>query len=405
MLYTDLLKKEVSMNEKQLREIAIRRYENGESPKEIYQSFHRSEAWFFKWLKRYKNDGKDWADSKSRKPHKIHRQIDRTMEQAVIETRKNLEKELYAQIGAFNISWHLNQQGITPPPIPTINKILKRNKLIHKRTKYQPKGVNYPAPKVTKSNDLHQMDAVGPRYLKDDGRFYSINIIDAFDRRCTVNPMRRKSRIDVISALIRCLQITGIPKYLQMDNTLSTQGSHLYPHSFGIVIRLCLRLGIQPVFIPVRESWRNGIIEHFQDVFDKMFFRAQFFKNFAQVINQAKAFESFHNKNHHYSTLEGKTSMEKFSGNIKLLPKDFKMPEKLSIEAGHIHFIRFIRSNLILDILSEKFSLPRDAEYEYVWATIDTKKQKLLVSHDSKIITTFDYPLPKTSMDLSKIEL
>lgn len=392
------------MNEKQLREIAIRRYENSESPKEIYQSLGKSEAWFFKWLKRSQYDGENWADSKSRRPHHIPKKVDKAMEQAVIDTRKDLEKELYAQIGAFNISWHLNQQGITSPPIPTINKILKRNKLIRKRTKYQSKGVNYPAPIITKSNDLHQMDAIGPRYLKDDGRFYSINIIDAFDRRCNVNPMRRKTRIDVISALIRCWQTMGIPKYLQMDNVLSAQGSHLYPHSFGIVIRLCLKLGIEPIFIPIKEPWRNGIIERFQNVFDKMFFRSQFFKNFAQVVKQAQGFESFHNKNHRYSTIDGKTPLEKY-GIIKLLSKDFKVPEKLAIESGRIHFIRFIRSNLILDVLGEKLPLPRDAEYEYVWATIDTQKQKLLVSRDSKIITTFNYSLPKTSMDLSKIEL
>ena len=326
------------------------------------------------------------------------------MEQAVIKTRKNLEKELYAQIGAFNISWHLNQRGITPPPIPTINKIIRRNNLIRKRTRYQPKGVNYPAPKITKSNDLHQMDAVGPRYLKDDGRFYSINIIDAYDRRCSINPMRRKSRIDVISALICSWQTLGVPKCLQMDNVLSVQGNHLHPHSFGIVVRLCLKLGIEPTFIPIKEPWRNGVVERFQNVFDKMFFRAQFFKNFTQVIQQAQAFESFHNKNHRYSTIGGKTPMEK-SGIIKSLSKNFEVPEKLAIESGYIHFIRFIRSNLILDVLGEKFPLPRDVEYEYIWTTIDTQKQKLLISHDSKIITGFNYPLPETSMDLSNIKL
>jgi len=29
------------------------------------------------------------------------------MEQAVIETRKYLEEKLYAQIGSFDIGWHL----------------------------------------------------------------------------------------------------------------------------------------------------------------------------------------------------------------------------------------------------------------------------------------------------------
>jgi transposase InsO family protein len=393
------------MNEQQLREEAIRRYKNGKSPKEIYQELGKSKRWFFKWLKRYQCDGNNWSESQSRRPHRLNKKVDDTMEQTVIETRKNLEKELYAQIGALNISWHLNQQGITPPPISTINNILKRHNLIRKRLKYQPKGVDYPAPAVTRSNDLHQLDTVGPRYLKEDGRFYSTNIIDAYDRRCNINPMRRKSKIDIANSLIRCWQTLGIPGYLQMDNTLATQGSHLHPHSFGVVVRLCLRLGIQPIFIPIKEPWRNGIIERFQDVFDKMFFRAQFFPTFKHVVEQAKGFESFHNKNHRYSTLDGKTPREKFSGDAQLLSKNFLLPKRLAIEPGHIHLIRFIRSNLILDIFSEKFPLSREAEYEYVWATIDIAKQKLFVSHDSKLIAEFNYALPKTSMDLSKIEL
>jgi len=393
------------MDEKQLRETAIRRYENGESPKQIYQSLGKSKRWFFKWLKRSQCDGAKWSETRSRKPHRVREKVDNAMEQTVIETRKKLEKELYAQIGALNVSWHLRQRGMIPPPIPTINKILKRNDLVRKRIKYRPKGVDYPAPVITKSNDLHQLDTVGPRYLKDDGRFYSTNIIDAYDRRCSVNPMRRKTRIDMTKALIRCWRTLGIPRYLQMDNMLPARGSNRYPHSFGVVIRLCLHLGIEPVFIPIKEPWRNGIIERFQDVFDKMFFRAQFFPSFAHVMKQAPGFELFHDHHHRYSTLAGKTPMEKCSGDMRLLSKSFALPQKLAIEPGCIHLIRFIRSNLILDAFGEKLPLPREAEYEYVWATIDTHNDKLRVTHDAKIITEFDYKMPKTSMDLSKIEL
>jgi len=49
--------------------------------------------------------------------------------------------------------------------------------------------------------------------------------------------------------------------------------------------------------------------------------------------------------------------------------------------------------------------MPLRVEYEYVWATIDTTKETLSIYHDSKLIERFDYPLPKTSIDLSKIEL
>jgi len=58
----------------------------------------------------------------------------------------------------------------------------------------------------------------------------------------------------------------------------------------------------------------------------------------------------------------------------------------------------------ILDVFGEKFSLSVEVEYEYVWATIDTAKETLSIYHDSKLIDKFDYPLPKTSIDLSKIE-
>jgi len=103
----------------------------------------------------------------------------------------------------------------------------------------------------------------------------------------------------------------GIPLYEQMDNQLSMRGSNHYPHSFGLVIRLCLYVGIQPLFIPPREPWRNGIIEHFQNVFDKMFFRAQYFKDFAYLYREAKIFEKYHDQNHHYSTLRGLTPNQK----------------------------------------------------------------------------------------------
>jgi len=393
------------MNIKELREKAIKRYKNGEFPKEICQSLGKGKTWFFKWLKRYKLDGKDWAKSHSRKPHQSPKRIDEIMEQMVIETRKHLEKKLYSQIGALAISYNLNKQGIISPPISTINKILRRNDLIHQKTHYIPKGVNYPSLVISRSNYLHQLDVVGPRYLKEDGRFYSINIIDAYDRRNSINPDRRQNRMAIIKALISSWHTLGIPLYLQMDNQLAMRGSNQYPHSFGAVIRLCLHLGIQPLFIPLAEPWRNGIIEHFQNVFDKMFFRTQYFKDFDNLYKRAKEFELFHNQNHHYSTLRGLAPNQKCSGDIKLLPASFRLPEKLAISPGYIHLVRFIRSDRVLDIFGEKYIMPVDVEHEYVWATIDTVQEKLFVYHDSKLVVEHPYPLSKSSIDLSKIDL
>lgn len=205
--------------------------------------------------------------------------------------------------------------------------------------------------------------------------------------------------------MLRSWEYLGLPDFLQMDNTLSTQGSHRHPHSFGLVIRLCLHLGIQPIFIPIREPWRNAIIERFNDDFDKRFFRSQFFKNFKHLCEQAVNYELFHDTKHRYSTLKGHTPQQHCTGLKRRLPGNVKIPEQLTITPGHVHLIRFIRSNRILDIFGEKFPMHMDVEYEYVRATIDTAKEKLFVYHDEQIVKELDYLLPKTAMDLSELEL
>jgi putative transposase len=394
------------MNDKEIRQKAMMRYEQGEKTKAIYTSYGKSKRWFFKWLKRFKSGDPSWADEQSRRPLVSPKKIDPKMEQAVIATREQLVNTLYASIGAQNICWELQQKTNTFPSLGTINRIIKRNNLTRKRPRYQAKGVKYPVfPDVTTSNILHQLDNVGPRYLKNDGRFYAINLIDAYDRRVRVNPRRRQNKEAIVDGMLRSWDYLGLPDFLQMDNMLSTHGSHRHPHSFGLVIRLCLLLGVQPIFIPLREPWRNAIIERFNDDFDKRFFRSQFFAKFQQVYDQAIKYELFHDTKHRYSTLGGHTPEQYCTGIERRLPKSFKLPDKLSIASGYVHLIRFIRSNRTLDIFGEKFPMPMDVEYEYVRATIDTTKEKLFVYHDDQIVKELDYPLPKTAMDVSKLEL
>jgi len=200
----------------------------------------------------------------------------------------------------------------------------------------------------------------------------------------SVNPVNAQSRIAIVSSLINSSQSLGIPKYLQLDNKLPSRGSNRHTHFFGLVIRLCLYLGIEPVFIPVREPWRNGIIEHFQDVFDKAFFRSQVFNRYEDLCREAKVFEVYHNRNHRYFTLGGRSPNEARTGNINLLDKSFELPARLLISPGYVHRIRFTRSNSILDIFGEKYHLP--IEYEYVMATIDTTSETLSVYLDGNLV-------------------
>lgn len=61
----------------------------------------------------------------------------------------------------------------------------------------------------------------------------------------------------------------GMPDALQMDNELAFRGSNRYPRSFGSVVRFALNQGMAVVFIPVKEPWRNGIIEKFNHTYQE----------------------------------------------------------------------------------------------------------------------------------------
>lgn len=75
------------MDEQQLRELAVRRYEAGEEPKAIYTNLKRTKPWFFKWLKRFKSGDANWSKELSRKPHNSPKKIDTNMEQTRLVAR------------------------------------------------------------------------------------------------------------------------------------------------------------------------------------------------------------------------------------------------------------------------------------------------------------------------------
>ena len=188
----------------------------------------------------------------------------------------------------------------------------------------------------------------------------------------------------------------GLPDFLQLDNELSFRGSNRYPRSPGLIIRLCLHFGVQPVFIPVGEPWRNGIIEKFNDTYNKKFFRQQWFPKYATLKRQSKNFQRFHNKHHRYSCLKGKTPLEIVrADNFKpfTIAPGTKLPQLDYVPDGEIVLIRFIRSDCKLDIFGEKFQVAKDLAYSYVKAVIITSIHTLQVYRDSELVDTFDYHL------------
>jgi putative transposase len=320
------------------------------------------------------------------------------IEEIVKMVRLNLyNQDLFC--GAQAIYWEMEELGVKPlPSIRTINRILSRNDLTHRRTgRYEAKGTAYPKLPSLLPNQTHQADLVGPCYLKGPVRFYSLNVVDAATVRCGLYPSISKSGQSILDGFWAIWMRMGIPNHIQIDNAMSFFGSPTYPRGMGPLIRLCLHNGIEPWFIPMAEPWRNGMIENFNDRYQQMFLGKVIMSSQEELKAGSLVFEQRHNSRYRYSKLGGKTPLKALAAtNTKLrFPVEDKAPNHRmkKPETGRYHVVRLIRSDLKLNIFGEIFRVPPELRLEYVVATINVKEQKLKLFLDKIQVDEFSYKL------------
>ena len=152
----------------------------------------------------------------------------------------------------------------------------------------------------------------------------------------------------------------------------------------ALPVRLCLALGVRVRFIPFAEPWRNGVVEHFNDVFDKRFFRTEQFHGLDHLAQRAQVFEDFHNAHHRYSALHGATPAEweaRWPWTPRLLDPTFTPPTALP-RRGQIDFVRLIRSDQLLKILGAKLPVPETLVHRYVTATLHVRRERLVATYE-----------------------
>ncbi|MFH1673601.1 MAG: integrase core domain-containing protein [Pseudomonadota bacterium] len=377
---------------------AVHRFLNDEKPESICASLGRSKAWLYKWVGRHTADDKSWSENQSRRPLSLTSRTPKEIEEIVKMVRLNLyNRDLFC--GAQAILWEMEELEVRPLPSPrTINRILSRNELTHRRTgRYEAKGTPYPKLPSLFPNQTHQADLVGPCYLKGPVRFYGLNAVDMATARCGLYTAPSKSGQSILDGFWEIWQRLGIPVNVQVDNAMSFFGSPTHPRGMGPLIRLCLHYGVEPWFIPMAEPWRNGVIEKFNDQYQQKFLGKVIMTTQDDLTTGTLAFEQQHNSSYRYSKLGGKTPLKALAASkMKLrFPKQEEAPHHRlkKPETGRYHIVRLIRSNMKLNIFGELFPVAPELAHEYVVATIDVKEQKLKLFLDKTQVDEFNYKL------------
>ena len=391
-------------DELSVRQSAIRLRLAGQSIESICRTLKRSRAWFHKWWRRYLESGPEGLYDLTRGNHQVVNRTPPHVERAVISIRRRLAARAtpqtrYSQIGAAQIRAELETLGYSPlPSLRTIRRIITRAGLscpplrLSRRITHN----EYPGPQARDSNHLHQIDVVGPRYLKGDStRYYFLVCKDVFDQSVYMELVNNRSMDGVLGFLVHAWQHLGLPEKAQFDNGREFCGFGYTSRFLSRVIRLCLRLGIEPVFIPKGKAQWNGSVENFNGWFQPLLLSRPF-RRPGDLRRQLRRLMTTVNEQHVHVKLGGRTATQyRRSKQLRKLPADFTVEEKLPVAVGKVTFIRLVAAQGTVRILGQSFKVGKRLKYQYVKVTIFTKYQKLKVYYKGKLIKEFSYPLPK----------
>ncbi len=388
-----------------LRKEAVRRALNGESQASIGRVLGRSARWVRYWLTRYNPDDPEGSlQDRSRAPRQAHRKWPAAVRRQVLASRQRRQRAdtpgyEHALVGAEAIHYELAYLTAEPAPPPrTIHYWLHQAGLIEprRRIKATHESKPYPQPRCDQVNDLHQLDLKGPLYLHDSGqKHYLLAVRDVCSKGVTLAVALNKQAQTIAALLVAAWQARGLPKVLQMDNGLEFRGSNRYPRAFGLVVRLALDVGVEPLFIPPREPWRNGVIEQFNGQAQRLLLARVSFDSTADLQAGVASLQSAVNSTHRLAALDGRTPDEVIAAaSLHRLDQAYDgLQRDLQLVKGWVSFIRLVRpSGRITLCADDKFDIDPALEWQYVLARVDIAHRQLDVYFQDQLVKSFDFP-------------
>jgi hypothetical protein len=345
----------------------------------------------------------------SKEPKVQLKKIDAKLEDVIIQTRQQLVKRdtpqtRYAYHGALAIHQRLDEMGYEAKPhISTIHRVLKRNNLV--ATKHaigdpaKPKRY-YPQIRAKHPGQIYELDLVTPRYITGYGRIVSVNRVDIYSGQANLDQYPSKGADSIIEFATEDWKIYGKPTYLKLDNEAAFRGSLIHPRTFGKVTRFCLNFGVQIIFIPFNEPWRNPYIESFNSRFHEQLWLSQRFTDLNHLKQESRHFRDQHN---HYQTYKKDhfSKRKAHSYTITRFPKQFMFDPsiELPITEGQLHFVRWVDEKGYVNVLNESIFVGKHISCEYIWSTISTGDQMLTVFYQAteesarELVKTIEYKL------------
>lgn len=220
------------------------------------------------WCGRAQGQRLDRVDFEGDKPGLATNRLADSAERDILDVRTLLKASVLGEYGAEAIGRALSQAS-PEGPVPsraTIHRVLLRNGAVDSARRQR----RAPPPKGWYLSDVAQGRAELDTFdFIEDLKIAGGPIVDVLTATSLHGgladawPMLERTAQNTLLAVLQRWRQDGLPGYAQFDNATIFQGSHRAADSVGRVVRLCLALGITPVFAPPREPGFQNAIEGF----------------------------------------------------------------------------------------------------------------------------------------------
>jgi transposase len=222
-----------------------------------------------RWLRRAQSqrlDRVDWGDLSSA-PHRTRR-TNASREQEVLTIRRRLkDHSALGEFGAAAIRRETETGGVESLlSISTIGRILRRHGVLDGRRRVRrpppPRGWYLPVVAAAKA-ELDSFDTIEGLAIRGGPHVTILTGISLHGGLPVTWTVRAVSAKMVVDALVEHWRSVGLPAYAQFDNDNRFHGPRQHADTVGRVIRLCLSLGVTPVFAPPNETGFQAAIESY----------------------------------------------------------------------------------------------------------------------------------------------
>ena len=374
----------------------VRRVRSGESLRAVAKAFKVDVSTVSLWVARSRGQRLDRCSFADGKPGRAWNRTQPSIERKILRTRIELNRSVLGESGADAIRRALDEGGESASPgRATINRILRRHGALDGvariRRPAPPPGWYLPSVAGGEA-ELDSFDFIEDLKIAEGPLIHVMTAKSLHGGLTDAWPIPRLSATTAVECLIERWTWDGLPAYAQFDNDTVFQGAHQYADTVGRVSRLCLTLGVVPVFVPPFEHGMQNLIEGFNALWQAKVWQRHHVANLQELQRLSDA----------YITEHRARSAER----AEQAPKRHAMPHPFIFDLsarlrGTMVFIRRTDDKGRVSLLGHPFLVSGDWLHRLVRCEVDFQDEQIQcfalrrrAPADQQLLATLHYRFP-----------